>query len=108
VYAADLALQFAIAGSVHVGERRSHGHERLGGSDAARGSKNAQELVALAPDAAEHPQFLQDHGPGDDGKEKKKQKNAAGNPASLGEDISNIGEKNRSEQRNGEPLSEKK
>jgi hypothetical protein len=51
---------------------------------------------------------LQDHGPGDDGKEKKKQKNATGNPASLGEDISNIGQKNRSEQKNGEPLSEKK
>jgi hypothetical protein len=51
---------------------------------------------------------LQNHGPGDDRKEKQKQKNAAGDPASLGEDISNIGSKNRGEQKNGVPLSEKK
>jgi hypothetical protein len=51
---------------------------------------------------------LQNHGPGDDRKEKQKQKNAAGDHASLGEDISNIGSKNRGEQKNGVPLSEKK
>jgi hypothetical protein len=51
---------------------------------------------------------LQNHGPGDDRKEKQKQQNAAGDPAGLGEDISNIGSKNRSEQKNDVPLSEKK
>jgi len=51
---------------------------------------------------------LQNHGPGNDRKEKKKQENAAGDPASLGEDISNIGQKNRCEQKNDVPLSDNK
>jgi hypothetical protein len=51
---------------------------------------------------------LQDHGPGNDRKEKKQQKNATGDPASLREDTSNVGSKNRGEQKNGVPLNENK
>jgi len=107
-HSSNLALQFAIARGIDVGERRSYCHERLRVGDPARGSKNAQKFVTFAPDAAEHPHFLQNHGPGDGRKEKKKKQNAAGDPAGLGEDISNIGSKNRGEQKNGVPLSEKK
>jgi hypothetical protein len=62
--AADLALQLAIARGIDVGERRADGYERLRVSDTARGSKNAQEFVALAPDAAEKAPLLENDGPG--------------------------------------------
>src|SRR5437667_338312 len=57
------------------------------------------------PDAAEHPQLLQDHGPGNDGKEKQKQENDARNQAGLLENVKEIGDKNRGEQKNDVPLS---
>ena len=76
--------------------------------DAARGAEDAQEFVTLPPDAAEHPQLLQDHGPGNDGKEKQKQENDARNQAGLLENVKEIGDKNRGEQKNDVPLSEGK
>src|SRR5881628_2286449 len=51
---ADLALQLAIACRIDVGERRRHHDKRLRVRDTARGAKNAHELVAFPPDAAEH------------------------------------------------------
>ena len=81
--AADLALQFAIARRINIGERRAAAGKGLRVCDATRGSKNTQELVTLATDAPEHPHFLQNHGPGNDGKEKQKQEDAARDPASL-------------------------
>src|SRR6266403_656091 len=104
--ATDLALQFAIARGIDVGERRSDGHEGLRVRDSARGAKNTKKLVALPPDAAENPQLLQNHGPGNDGKEQQQQENNARNQASLLEDFKEIGDKNRGEQKNDVPLSE--
>src|SRR5207249_9941673 len=51
---ADLALQLAIACRIDVSERRRHHDQRLRVCDTARDAKNAQELVAFPPDAAEH------------------------------------------------------
>jgi hypothetical protein len=106
--ATDLALQLTIASGIDVGEGRADGYERLRVSDTARGSKNAQELVALAPDAAEEAPLLENDGPGNNREQEKKQKDAAGDPTSLRKDISNIGDKNRGEQKNDVPLSESK
>jgi hypothetical protein len=78
----------------------------LGVGYASRGAENAQKLVTLAADAAEHSQLLQNHGPGNDGKEKKKQKNAASDQAGLRKNVSEIGGKNRGERKNDVPLSE--
>src|SRR6266566_4935944 len=103
--APDLALQFAIARGIDVGERRSDGHERLRIGDAPGGAENAQELVAFPPDAAEHPQLLQNHGPGNNGKEKQKQENDTRNQTGLLENLKEISDKNRSEQKNDVPLS---
>lgn len=102
----DLTLQFAIGRRINVGEGRTGGHERLRVGDTARGAENAQELIALAPDAAEHTPFLQNDGPGNDGKEEQQTENAASNQAGLREDISDVGDKNRGEQKNDVPLSE--
>jgi hypothetical protein len=63
--------------------------------DAMGRAEDAKELVALAADTAEHSPLLEDHGPGHDGEEKKKQKNAARDPARLREDAADIGCKNR-------------
>src|SRR5258708_6529850 len=105
---ANLALQFAIARRI---DRRKRGAGRCQGlriRHASGGTKNAQELVALAADASEHAKLLENHGPGNDREQKQKQKNAAGDPASLREDISDIGYKNRGEQKNDALLSESK
>ena len=45
-----LALQFAVARGIYVGERRSDGHKRLRVGDAARGPENAKEFVAFPPE----------------------------------------------------------
>src|SRR5437879_1604038 len=70
--------------------------------------ENAKEFVAFPPDAAEHPELLQDHGPGNDGKEKQEQEDDARNQTSLLENFKEIGDKNRGEQKNDVPLSENK
>jgi len=86
--ATNLTLQFAEAGGVDGSKRRARGGERLRIGDAARGSKDAQELIALAANASEHADLLEDHGPGDDGEEKKKGEHAARDHAGVGENAS--------------------
>jgi hypothetical protein len=51
---------------------------------------------------------LENHGPGNDGEHEKEQQDAAGHPASLRENVSDIRGKDRREQKNDVPLSEKK
>jgi hypothetical protein len=63
-------------------------------------------LVALAANAAEESGLLQNNGPGNYGKREEKQQNAAGDPASLLQNLEKIGCKNRREQKNDGPLSE--
>jgi hypothetical protein len=43
---------------------------------------------------------LKDHGPGDDGKDCKQEQDAAGDPARLSKNVTEISDKNRSEQKN--------
>src|SRR6266436_7230982 len=88
--AADLALQFAKAGGVDGGKRRTRGGQRLRIGNTARGAEDAKELIALAADAAEQAELLQDHGPGDDGEKKKQYEHAAGDPASVGENAAEV------------------
>jgi hypothetical protein len=104
--AADLALELAVACRVHVREWRTCADQRLRVCDAARGAKNTQELVAFPPEAAKKAKLLENHGPGNDGKEKQKQKNTAGDQAGLGKDISDIGCEKSGKQKNDVPLSE--
>ena len=77
---------------------------RIGHS--ARRAENTEKLVALATDAAEESCLLENDGPRNDGKHQKKQQNAAGDPASLIDNLEEIGCKNRREQKNDVPLSE--
>jgi hypothetical protein len=49
----ELGLEFAIAGSVDVGEGRAGRDESLRIGDALGGAKDFEELVALATDASE-------------------------------------------------------
>ena len=83
-------MQFAVAGGVDVGEGRAGGDESLGIGDALGGAKDFEELIALAADAAEEAGLLEDEGPGDERGEEQDGEYAAGDPASLREDIKNI------------------
>ena len=87
---ADLTLQLAIAGSEHGGKGGTRACQSLRIGDAARGAEDAQELVALAADAAKHAELLKDHGPGNDGKKEKKRENSPGNPTGLRKKILQI------------------
>jgi hypothetical protein len=64
-------------------------------------------MRALAANAAEHPPFLKNHGPGNEGKKKKDRKNDAGDQSGLLENSHNVGRKNRIEEKNDVPLSER-
>jgi hypothetical protein len=75
---------------------------------AARGAEDAEKLVALPTHSAEEAQFLENHGPGNDGKHQEKRQNSARDPAGLFENLEQIGGKNRCEQKNDVPLSENK
>lgn len=63
--AAELRLEFAVAGGVDVGEGRAGGDDSLGIGDTLGGAKDFKELVALAGDAAEQAKLLKDQSPGD-------------------------------------------
>jgi hypothetical protein len=65
------------------------------------GAKDAEELVALTANAAKEAELLEDHGPGNDRKNSQQEQNAAGNPARLSKNVTEIGDKNRGEQKNG-------
>lgn len=105
-YAADLGLEFTITCCIHGRKRRAGGCQGLGIGDSASGTKNPEKLIALAANAAESAKLLKNHRPGNQREEKKKQKNAAGNPAGLRENVSDIGQKNGGEQKNDGLLSE--
>jgi len=73
--------------------------------NALGGAKDADELVALTADAAEEAELLQDHGPGDDGKNPEDEQNAARYPTRLSEDTAEISDEDRCEQENDAALS---
>ena len=64
------------------------------------GAKDAEELVALTADTAKEAELLEDHRPGDDGENPEQDQNAAGNPARLSKDVTEIGDIDRCEQKN--------
>ena len=97
---ADLAQEFAIASGIDRSEWRACGSERLRIGYALGGAKDAKELIALTADAAEEAELLKDHGPGDDGKYSEQEQNAAGNPARLSKNVTEISDKDRGEQKN--------
>lgn len=67
----ELGLEFPVAGSVDIGERRASRDESLGIGNAFGGAKDFEELIALAANAAEEAEFLENHRPGDQGEEQK-------------------------------------
>src|SRR6267143_2576627 len=70
---AHLALQFAVARRIDGSKRRARRCQGLRVRYASGGAKNAQELVALAADASEEAKLLENHGPGNNREQKKKQ-----------------------------------
>ena len=81
--ASYLILELAISSSVNGGEGRTGSGERLRVGDAAGGAEDAEELVALAADAAEQAEFLQDESPRYDGEEQQQRENAASDQAGF-------------------------
>lgn len=98
---ADLALKFTVAKSVDGGVRGTGGGQGLGVGDSMSGAEDAEKLVAFAFDAAEETKFLEDHGPRDDGENEEKRENSTGDPTGLFENATDIGQEERSEQKNG-------
>ena len=96
----DLALQFAVAGSVDVGEGRAGGDESLRIGDAFGGAKDSEELVALASDASEKAKLLKDKRPRDEREEQKKAKNAASDPSGLLKNVEDVTDVERGQQEN--------
>ena len=97
--AAELALQFAIAGGVDGRKGRAGRNQALGIGDALRGAEDFQKLVAFATDAAEQTGLLEDERPGNQGEEKKKGENEAGNPAGLRKNFEDVADVDGGEQR---------
>ncbi len=97
----DLALQFAIAERIDGGERRTGGGQGLGVGDSMSSAENAEELVTFALGAGEKAEFLEDHGPRDDGEDEEKSENSTGDPSGLLENATDIGHEERGEQKNG-------
>ena len=88
--AGHLGLEFAIAGGVDVGEGRAGGDESLRIGDALGGAEDFEELIALAADAAEEAEFLEDERPGDQGEEEQDAENSASDPTGLRENVEDI------------------
>jgi len=65
VGAGELGLKFAIAGGVNVGEGRADRDDALGIRACFGGAEDFEELVALAGDAAEETELLENERPGD-------------------------------------------
>src|SRR5262252_10009391 len=70
-------------------------------------AKSLQETGALAANASEHPPFLKNHGPRNEGEKEKDCKNDAGDQSGLLKNSHNVGRKDRIEKKNGAPLSER-
>jgi hypothetical protein len=96
----DLALQFAVAGGIDVGEGRARGDESLRIGNAFGGAKDSEELVALASDASEEAKLLKDKRPRDEREEQKKAKNAASDPSGLLNDVEDVTDVERGQQEN--------
>jgi hypothetical protein len=104
----ELALELAIAGGVDVGEGRAGRDEALGVGYTLGGAKNFEELVGFAADAAKEAEFLEDHRPGDQREEEKKEKDGTGDPAGLRENVKDVADENGGEKKNWENPSERK
>lgn len=78
-----MILELAVARGVDGGEWRARGRERLRIRDAAGGAEDAEELIALAADAAEQAEFLQDESPRYYGEKQKQRENAASDQTGL-------------------------
>ncbi len=88
--AGHLRLKFAIAGGVDIGKGRTGGDESLRIGDALGGTEDLEELVALAADAAEETEFLEDKGPRDERKEQENGEDNARDPTRLRQNVKNI------------------
>src|SRR4029077_15561878 len=97
---ADLAQELAIACGIDGCEGRARRGQGLWIGYALGGAKDAEELVALTADAAKEAELLKDHRPGDDGENPEQEQNATGNRARLCKNVTQIGDKNRSGQKN--------
>ena len=75
--------------------------------DPLGGAKDFEELVALAADASEEAGFLENEGPRDEGRKKKKAENAASDPAGLRENIEDVADDDIGKQRNDVSSSQK-
>jgi hypothetical protein len=98
--AGELALQFAVAGSVDVGEGRASGNQALRIGHAFGGPEDSEELVTFSTDAAKQADLLENERPGNQREEEKKAKNAACDPASLRENIENVADVECGQQEN--------
>ena len=87
-----LILQLAISGGIDGGEGRAGRGERLRIRNAAGSAEDAQELIALAADAAEQTELLQDQAPGYDGEEQEERENAASDHAGFLKNIAEVDE----------------
>jgi len=105
--ASHLRLQLAVAGGVHVGERRAGGDDTLRVGDTFGGTKNSEELVALTTDTAEEAHFLEDEGPGNQGKEKEDAENGTRDPAGLRKNVEDVADESGEKRRNNFSPSEK-
>jgi len=92
--AGDLGLEFAIAGSVDVGEGRAGGDESLRIGDALCGAEDFEELIALAANAAEEAGLLEDQSPGDERSKEKNGEDAASDQAGLRKNFEDVADEN--------------
>ena len=88
--AGELGLEFAITGGVDVGERRAGGDNALRIGNALGGTKDFEELVALALDASEETHFLEDQGPGNQGEEQQDAQHGARDPSGLRKNVEDV------------------
>ena len=96
-----MAQKFAIARGIDGRKRRACGSKRLRVGYALGGAKDPEELIALTADTAEETELLKDHRPGDNGKYSEQEQNAAGDPARLSKNVTEISYKDGGEQKNG-------
>jgi hypothetical protein len=75
--------------------------------DAFGGAKDFEKLVALPADAPEKARFLENEGPGNQRRKKKKAENEARDPACLRENIEDVTDDDIAKQRNDVSSSEK-
>ena len=97
-----MGLEFAVAGSVDVGEGRAGGDQALGIGYSLGGPENFEELIGFTANPSEKAEFLENHCPGDQGEEQQQEQNRAGDPAGLGKNIENVADVDGGEKKNWE------